>query len=98
MALTVVLSPRARDDLDAIRRYIAKDSPKRADTFVEELHNAAQALSENGPRYAVVPRYELLQIRSVSHRRYLILYQIIGDTVGVLRIVHSARDLTNLFG
>ena len=62
MPLTVVLSPRALDDLDAIRRHIAKDNPDRADTFVDELSNAAQALSENGPRYAIVQRYKLLAI------------------------------------
>jgi addiction module RelE/StbE family toxin len=95
---TVILSPRALEDLNEIRRYIAKDNPERADTFIEELADVAQALSENGPRHAVVPRFELLKIRSVSYRRYLILYQIEGDTVGVLRIVHGARDLTNLFG
>lgn len=98
MSLSVVISPRALDDLDAIHRYIATDNPERAETFVDELFAAAQALSENAPRYAVVPRFKLLEIRSVSYRRYLILYQIVGGTVGVLRIVHGARDLTNLFG
>jgi toxin ParE1/3/4 len=98
VALSVVLSPNAIRDLDSIHRYIAKDNPGRADTFVDELYIAAQSLSENGPRHAIVPRFKLLGIRSVSYRRYLILYQIVGETVGVLRVVHGARDLTNLFG
>jgi toxin ParE1/3/4 len=98
VALRVVFSPNALDDLDAIHRYIAKNNPERAESFVDELFVAAQALAENGPRHAVVPRWKLLDIRSVSHRRYLILYQIVGDTVGVIRIVHGARDLTKLFG
>ncbi len=98
MALAVVLSPRALADLETIRAHIAADNPERADTFVDELYEATRALAVSGPRYAIVPRYRLLQIRSVSHRRYLIFYQITGDTVGILRIVHGARDLANLFG
>ena len=44
--MKVVLTAAARDDLEEIGDFIAKDSPKRARSFVRELIEAARRIGD----------------------------------------------------
>jgi toxin ParE1/3/4 len=94
--MKVRFAPSARRDLLAIGDYIASRNPDRAESFVEELVEACNALGNHPERYAVVPRYRNLGIRSRSYARYLIFYRINDVGVGIMRVVHGMRDLTDL--
>jgi plasmid stabilization system protein ParE len=40
----------------------------------------------------IVPRYEAKGIRRHMHGNYQIFYQIIGDQIYVVHVLHGARD------
>jgi toxin ParE1/3/4 len=93
----VLFSPRAALDLREISDWIAKDSPRRALTFVDELRDHATRIG-NAPE-ALPRRDDLAEgLRMAVHRPYLIFFRIEADAVRIERVLHGARDLRVLFG
>lgn len=89
-------SPESRLDLLEIATFIARDNPARARTFVTELETVCGNLVAH-PEIGVL-RPELHgRLRMLPHGRYLIFYQMLQDTVRIVRILHGARDFTALF-
>ena len=89
-------SARAVDDFDGIAAFIARDNPRRALSFVEEL----QARCEQLVRFPLAAplRPEIADgIRAVPFGHYLILYSVMGEQLIVERILHGARDIVRLF-
>jgi toxin ParE1/3/4 len=94
--IPVVITEDAEADLEEIADYFAADNPARAHSYVEELRQKALRIGQSPRGYP--PRAHLGRgIRMAVHGRYLILFRVASDTATVLRIVHGARDLTNLF-
>jgi len=92
----VVFSPKAVFDLREIGDWIAKDSPRRALTFVAELRE--HALSIGVSPLAFPSREDLASgLRMAVHRPYLIFFRIGTEAVRVERVLHGARDLRELF-
>jgi toxin ParE1/3/4 len=94
--MQVDIMPQAWSDLAEIGDYIAEDNEERARSFVDELHEASMSLAAYPERYALVPEYRDLGVRSRSHGAYVIFYRIKHERVQVLRVVHGRRDLINL--
>ncbi len=92
-----IISPEAQSDLDDIWEYIAKDNPPAADRLVDELHQQCTELAES-PEHGK-RRDELgVGLRSWPVRKtYLIFYRLTTDGTEVVRILHGARDLDELF-
>jgi toxin ParE1/3/4 len=94
----LLLSPRAAADLEEIADYIARDNPIRAANFVAELEAKCRAVAaspELDPARAdLVPG-----LRMAVHGRYLVLCRDLAgeNTVRVERVLHSARNLSQLF-
>lgn len=97
--MKVVITGAAKRDLAAISDYIGTDNPERALTFVDELLDQCERLSERHGIYPVVPRFERAGVRRCLHRSYLIFYRLRADAVEIIHILHGARDYeTLLFG
>jgi toxin ParE1/3/4 len=90
--MKVVITDRAKEDLRAIARWISRDHPQRAVSFVGELANKARLLGRFPKRYTVRFHRGPVAIRARVHGDYLIFYHIVPDSVEVLRILHGARD------
>jgi plasmid stabilization system protein ParE len=90
--MIVELSDEAQGDLEHIADYIARDNPRRALSFVQELRDKCEALAYSALGFPLVPRYERHEIRRRVHGRYLIFYRADTDRVVVLRILHGAMD------
>lgn len=58
MAYSVVWSPRALADVDAIAAYIARDSPAYASAVVGKIVDATRSLSNFPLSGRVVPEFE----------------------------------------
>ena len=80
--------PKAREDLRAIVRYIAKDNPLRARTFGLELRNKTLPLADH-PSLGRPGVREL-----VVHRNYIVFYRALdaARTVEILRLKHAAQQ------
>ncbi len=88
----VVLSAQAEADLIDIAIYIGFDSPLRAGTFVAEIEAKAMTLSDaplkGSARDSLNPG-----IRMLVHGAYGIYYRVTNETIRILRVLHSARDI-----
>ncbi len=89
-------SAHARDDLRQVARYIARDNPARAKTFVGELRVQCTLLIEQ-PLLGITRDDCVKGVRMTSHGRYLIFYNLIDNDVHIERVLHSARDIGRLF-
>jgi toxin ParE1/3/4 len=90
------ISPRASEDLAEIWSYIADDSVANADAFIDELYETMEVLSRqpgSGRR-----REELASgIQSFPFGRYIIFYRAVTGGIEIVRVLHGARDIENIF-
>ncbi|MGD9890819.1 MAG: type II toxin-antitoxin system RelE/ParE family toxin [Dehalococcoidia bacterium] len=96
MAASVGWTPRARDDLEAARLFIARDSLRAAAMLVGRVYSAVSHLEEFPLSGRVVPEYGEQSIREVIVRPYRIFYEVEGDRVRILAVHHSARQIPDL--
>jgi len=90
--MRLVFTLLAEQDLEAIGDYIAADSPKRAVSFVRELRQQCQRIAQNPLGYRL--RSELAEgLRSCAYGHYVIFLKADSEEVGIIRILHGARDL-----
>jgi plasmid stabilization system protein ParE len=86
------------EDLSGIVRYIAADSPDRANAFGHALLDAALAIEPFPERGRQVPEAGDPAVRELLHGHYRIIYEVQQnpDTVYVLRFWHAARGAPDL--
>lgn len=94
--MRIVWSEPAIANLEAIRDYIARDSPHRAARFLGRLVAAAEPLQEFPELGRVVPEGDGRQ-REILFAPYRIIYRVEGDRIYIVTVVHGARDLTALW-
>ena len=96
MAKDLYISEEAESDLDDIWDYIAKDSPLKADRFLEQLYRKCISISELdaiGRR-----RDELAEgLLSIPHKKYIIFFVREVSQVSIVRILRGSRDLDQAF-
>ena len=83
-------SRHAAADRLAIFTWIAQDDPRSAALVDDRLEDAARRLidfPESGRPGRVEGTRELV----VARTPYVVPYQIVGDTVRLLRVIHGAR-------
>jgi toxin ParE1/3/4 len=90
------IGPHASADLTEIWIYIADDSVANADAFIDKLYETIRFLTRqpgSGRR-----REDLASgILSFSFGRYIIFYRVIVSAIEVVRVLHGARDIENIF-
>ena len=93
------LAPGARDDLDAIWDHIAREAGDTApaDRMIDAIAERLWLLAEH-PRIGRVRDDLAIGVRSFPVGTFMILYELHGRDVAILRIVHSRRDLGVLLG
>lgn len=96
MTRDLYLSEEAESDLDDIWDYIAKDSPLKADRFLEQLYRKCISISElNGIGRQ---RDELAEgLLSIPHKKYIIFFVRDVSQVSLVRILRGSRDLDQAF-
>lgn len=93
MAYQVVWSPKEIADVDAIAEYIARDSPAYASSVVDQILKTTRSLEQFPLSGRTVPEFgdELLREKIVYS--YRILYQVAGDEVTIVTVIHGKRTL-----
>jgi toxin ParE1/3/4 len=89
----VVWTEAASAALDEAIAYVAKDSPGNARDLLERLLSAAQSLSNLSERGAPVPEINTPHIRQLLPEPYRLIYQVEGDRVTILTVLHQRRDV-----
>ena len=96
--MNVAWTEHAVSRLEEIRSYIARDSPKNADSMIGRIIETANTLADFPQLGAIVPRYARHGYREILEPPYRIFYRVIGEQVQILTVVHGAlrlpRDLS----
>jgi len=89
----LVWSPRALEDLEAIREYIGRDSDRYARLFVERAVQLVESIPLHPLLGAIVPEYRREELRERHFQNYRIVYRFHAEVVEIVTIVHAARLL-----
>jgi toxin ParE1/3/4 len=90
--MRVVLARKAIEDLVAIGEYIAASNPERAESFVNEIQAKCFELADSPKAFARLPHRSDRVIRRRPFGQYLIFYEMGGERIEILRVIHGARD------
>jgi toxin ParE1/3/4 len=93
---SIVVRPKAVDDLAEIWAYIADDNLREANAFASRIHKEFRVLSGQ-PRMGRERPELLADLRSFPVGRYVIFYLPRPHGIEVVRVLHGARDLKPLF-
>lgn len=88
--MKLVWTRPAREDRKVIREYIAADNPSAALDLDELLSEKAARLVDH-PSHGRPGRLQGTR-ELVAHRNYILIYDVAGDLVRVLRVLHAARQ------
>jgi toxin ParE1/3/4 len=95
--LKIEFSREASLDLEAIGDWIAQDNPSRAYSFIEGLREDCLTLKDFSERNVIFKKSDLGDVRQRPYGNYVIFYIIKNDIVIIARILHGARDSSDLF-
>ena len=84
---------QAADDLEAITKFIAADSPHYARLFAVDVLSAVERLGSFPRSGRVVPEVGKPAIREIPLGNYRIIYRARKGTVEILTVYHAARLL-----
>lgn len=98
MAYHLIWSPRSRDDLRDIVRFISRDSPERAQAFALRLMSRADMLGDQPEIGRIVPERRTQHIREIIFRPYRIVYRVDHSRklVEISRVWHAARGAPDI--
>jgi plasmid stabilization system protein ParE len=86
-----VWAPQAVENVEAIRAYVARDTPHYALLVIDRIV-AAVALLEGSPRSGrVVAEVDDESLREVNHGNYRIVYRLRDDLIEIATVFHGAR-------
>ena len=94
--MIVTILPSADLDLFEIWDYIANDSLAQADKMSAEFHRKFFILAENPEMGRTRDDLET-NLRSFPVGNYVIFYEVTDDGIKVLRVLHGARDIPDIF-
>lgn len=93
--MILIWSPSAAAELDAIRHFIATDSPRYADLVVRRILLAVERLTDFPDSGRVVPERAESNLREVVVRPYRIVYRVREEAVEVVTVFHAHRLFRN---
>jgi toxin ParE1/3/4 len=92
----ILRTAAARDDYFEIYDYIAEHSLQNAERVLRRLDERLRLLAANNLMGR--PRPELAaNLRSFPESSYIIFYRPIDGGIELIRVIHSARDITPEF-
>ena len=98
MAGSLIWSEQSLVDVEAIGEYISRDSPQHARRVVEEIVATAELVAAQPMMGRPVPETSSPQIREHFIYSYRLIYEIRGETVYILGVIHGRRLLECVSG
>lgn len=91
--IIIEITETAFADLEDIENYIAQDSAAIARRFILKIFDRIDQLLEYPLSGKYVPEIKDTSIRELLLNKYRIIYQITGNKISVLRVIHGSRLL-----
>ena len=95
MALKLIWSQLAIDDLDEIANFIAKDSEDYAKIFVRKIVDQVEHIPDFPQLGRMVPEIQDEQVRERMYQNYRLIYRIKNESIEIVRIFHHGRQLNS---
>ncbi len=92
MARTLVWSPEAIEDIEAIAAYIERDSPWYAKSVVSKVVDTAESIPEYPELGRIVPEIGNPSIRERLIYRYRVVYRLDERRVLIAAVIHGRQD------
>ena len=90
--MIVRYSPRATRDLESIREYLARHTPKGTVSVFTAIYAAIEFVRRH-PEAAEVTRIPGVRVKIVPRYRFKIFYRVLetADTVEIVHVRHTSR-------
>jgi plasmid stabilization system protein ParE len=98
--MTCIVKGRARLDLKGHWQYIARDNVEAADRLLRAAEDTFNFIAEHPTLGSQRSFRKIVGVRSravTGFKNYLVFYQMRGERVVILRVLHGMRDLPRLF-
>ncbi len=92
-----IWSPEAIADLVALRAYIAQDDPAAAQRVALHIIKNVEALLPHSPEMGRPGRVPGTRELVIPRTPYIVPYRLVGNTIQILRVFHSARRWPDAF-
>jgi addiction module RelE/StbE family toxin len=89
----VIWSELSIEDLRSIFDYISIDSPYYAGIQIDRIVNRTEQLIEFPQSGRVVPEFNNESLRELIEGNYRIVYQLVNETVEIVRIHHASKKI-----
>jgi toxin ParE1/3/4 len=89
--MNLIWSPEAIADLAALRTYIEQDDPAAARRVALHIVRNVETLLPGTPEMVRLGRVPGTRELVIPKTPYIVPYRIVGQTIQVLRVFHSAR-------
>lgn len=96
MVYNLTWSPEAVEDVDAIAAYIARDSLFYAQSVVNNIFEVSRNIQEYPFVGRIVPEFNMVTIRERFAYNYRLVYQITGQKILIVAVIHGKRLLKNV--
>jgi len=94
--LQLIRSAQSEEDLINVWRYIAAEIPAAATRLLEKIDTRVESLKRHPFLGEHQPTFGE-NTRRIIEGNYLIFYDVLPDSVHILRVFHGARKLDKLF-
>ena len=91
MALKIIWSQDALEDIDSIANYIEKDSVTYAKIVVRNIFSKVTILPDFPLIGKVVPEYQNENIRELFIYSYRLIYKIDKKSLAIVAVIHGKR-------
>jgi plasmid stabilization system protein ParE len=93
MKFKSIITPRALDDLVAIRDYIARRNPDNAADFLLKILEGIETIEDSPTSFGLAEESSMVpyDLHQFVVRPYRILYRVDGSSIQILHIRHGAR-------
>ena len=92
----ILWSPQALLDLESIRDYIARDSPRYAELVIRRLIVGVERLEAFPQSGRIVPERNTEDIREIIVKPYRIVYRLSPELVEIVTVFRAARLFPDL--
>lgn len=96
MPKSIIFSAIAEADLDEIISYIAKDDVDAAFRVADQIRLRCRRLSKYPESGDLVKELGNRGIRRLFYGNYVVYFRSVDDVIRILRVVHGARDISQL--
>ena len=89
--MTVIWADVAIADLIALHAYISNDNPAAAEAMIRRVVDLVERQLPHMPESGRPGRVPKTRELVISGSPYFVPYQVVGDTIAILRVIHGAR-------